>query len=105
MYRVTVLYGVPKDRRAFDTYYRSSHIPLAREMKGLTGWNLTWVAEQNGDVSPPVHLIADLYATDQEAMARILASPAGQAARADLANFVTGGATFLFGVEEQVEIR
>ena len=28
MYRLTVLYGHPKDPREFDRYYREVHIPL-----------------------------------------------------------------------------
>lgn len=104
MYKVTVLYGRPVDPSAFDAYYRDVHLPIARRMRGLTGWNLTWVAAQDGDVAPPIHLIVDLYAADREAMMAILDSPAGHAARADVPNFATGGTTLLFGDEQAVPI-
>lgn len=105
MYRLSVLYGRPTDPEAFDRYYRDVHIPIASRMKGLTGWKLTWFQSQAGDLElPPIHLIADLYAPDKDAMDAILASPEGIAAREDLANFVTGGATFVTGVEEEVPL-
>lgn len=103
MYRLTVLYGRPTDPDAFDAYYRDVHLPIANQMRGLTRWTLTWVKVQNGEDVPPVHLIADLYAADKAAMDAILASPEGTAAREDLANFVTGSATFLEGYEEEVD--
>ena len=106
MYRLTVLYGRPTDPEAFDRYYREVHLPIAARMKGLTRWTLTWVTASSGDMElPAVHLIADLYAPDKAAMDAILASPEGIAAREDLANFVTGGATFLSGDEQEVPLR
>ena len=103
MHRMTILYGRPTDPEAFDTYYRDVHLPIARRMRGLTGWDLTWVRSQEGDVGPPLHLVVDLYAEDEEAMDRVLASEAGQAASADVPNFATGGVTFLRGTPEPVE--
>lgn len=104
MYRMSVLYGTPEDPEAFDTYYRDVHVALARRMKGLTRWTLTTTAAQNGPLPVGVHLVADLYTDSQEAMAAVLASPEGQAAAADVANFATGGATFVEGYEEEVDL-
>lgn len=104
MYKVTVLYGMPTDTEAFDAYYRDIHIPIARRMRGLTGWNLTSVSTQDGDLTPAIYLIADLYAPDRDAMTAVLESPEGLAAQQDVANFATGGATFLFGDETPVAI-
>ena len=101
MYRMTVLYGRPEDPEAFDRYYREVHIPIAAEM-GLTRWTLTWPVGQDGDLTSPIHLVADLFAESKEAMDVILASDAGRAASADVPNFATGGVTFLQGVEEEV---
>lgn len=103
MYRMTILYGTPTDPEQFRRYYADTHIPIARKMHGLTGWNLSWV---DSDPQAPSRyiLIAELYATDRAAMDAILASPEGQAASADLANFVTGTVEFLPGAEEQVEL-
>ena len=101
MFRLSVLYGTPDDPEAFDHYYRTVHIPLAKEM-GLARWTLTWTADQQGDPDTAIHLVADLYAEDEEAMDAILASPAGQAAAEDVPRFATGGVTFLRGTEEVV---
>lgn len=101
MYRVSVLYGTPTDPAAFDRYYRDVHIPIARPMEGLTGWTLTWITDRAG-APVDVYLIADLYAESKEAMDVILSSPAGVAAANDVANFATGGVTFLYGAQESV---
>lgn len=107
MYRMSVLYGTPDDPAAFDEYYRTVHVPIARRMEGLTSWTLTWVDEQTGEFAPDVHLpdvhlVADLCAPDRAAMDAILSSPEGVAAAEDVANFATGGVTFLYGDEESV---
>ncbi|CAN5580708.1 EthD family reductase [soil metagenome] len=101
MYRVSVQYGTPDDPAEFDRYYRDVHIPIAKKMTGLTAWTLTWITDQ-ADVPADVYLIADLYADSKEVMDAILASDAGVAAADDVANFATGGATFLYGSEESV---
>ena len=98
---MTILYGVDDDPAAFRSYYYQTHIPVASRMRGLTGWNLSWI-EGGGS---PYQLVAELYAPSAQAMDDILSSPEGVAASADLANFVTGGVEFLRGDEEQVELR
>lgn len=107
MYRMTILYGMPTDPEAFRRYYYDTHIPIARRMKGLTGWNLQWIDDPAapGTAAPNKYmLVADLYAESADAMNSILASPEGKAASADLDNFVTGGVEFLAGAEEQVDL-
>ncbi len=101
---MTILYGRPTDPEHFRDYYLTTHIPLARKMKGLTGWNLSWIDDNEAEPDPYV-LVAELYAQDRAAMAEILASPEGQAASADLDNFVTGGVVFLAGDEQEVSLR
>jgi uncharacterized protein (TIGR02118 family) len=96
---MTILYGQPNDAVAFREYYYTTHIPIARRMKGLTGWNLSWLAPGSS-----YFLIAELYAESAESMKRILDSPEGLAASADLEHFVTGTVDFLEGPEEQVEL-
>lgn len=100
MHRMTILYGTPDNREEFRRYYYDTHIPIARQMKGLTGWNLSWM----DDASSRYILVAELYAASAAAMDDILGSPEGAAASADLDNFVTGGVEFLRGAEEQVEL-
>jgi len=96
MVRLMVAYGHPKDPVAFDKYYHEIHIPIAKRMKGLKRWTVGKV-RGNADGSPsPWYYIADLYADSREAFDKILASPEGKAAVADVPNFATGGATFIY---------
>jgi uncharacterized protein (TIGR02118 family) len=101
--RLTVLYGHPADAAAFDRYYQDVHIPLARQMQGLKGWTIGKCQSAVPGEKPAYYLIVGLYADSREAMEAILDSPAGRATVADVANFATGGATFLYD-EEQVLI-
>jgi uncharacterized protein (TIGR02118 family) len=103
MHRMTILYGTPDDPAAFRDYYESAHIPVARRMRGLTGWNLSWI-DPGADGGSGIVLIAELYAESSEAMDAVLASPEGLAASADLDNFVTGTVTFVRGDEVEVAL-
>ena len=103
MVRLTVLYGHPADPAAFDRYYEEVHLPIARRMKGLTGWTIGKCQAVVPGEKPPFYLIVGLYAESRAAMEAILDSPAGKAAVADVPNFATGGATFMYD-EEQVLI-
>jgi len=103
MTRLTVLYGHPTDPAAFDRYYHETHIPIARTMKGLKGWTIGKCESAAPGEQPPYYLIVSLYAESREAFEAILASPEGQATVADVANFATGGAKFIYD-DEQVLI-
>jgi uncharacterized protein (TIGR02118 family) len=99
MTRLTVLYGHPADPTAFDRYYHAVHIPLARKMQGLKGWTIGKCESATPDEPPAYYMMVGLYADSRAAMEAILASPEGQATVADVANFATGGATFLYNDE------
>lgn len=103
MYHMTILYGTPTDPAHFKDYYYRHHIPLAAKMSGLTRWTLTWI-DATPDKPSPYLLIAQLETRTREAMDVMLASPEGQAARADLHNFATGTVTFLPGSIEEVPL-
>lgn len=95
MAKLVVLYKPPKEKAAFDAYYRSTHIPLAKRVPGLESYEIS-----NGPVMTPagpadVHLVAELSFADIDALMAGLGSPQGQAAAADLANFADGGAELL----------
>jgi uncharacterized protein (TIGR02118 family) len=100
MVRLTVLYGHPADPQKFQRYYRDVHLPLAGKMKGLQGWTIGMCESTDPGQAPPYYMIVGLYAESREAMEAILASPEGQAAVADVPNFATGGATFMYDNEE-----
>lgn len=101
MYRMTVLYGHPEDPEEFDRYYRDVHIPIARRMRGLTGWTIGKVTASDGGPCP-YYMSATLYAESREAMDAILASPEGRASSEDVAKFATGGVTYLVNDEEVI---
>ena len=95
MIRLLVLYGQPKDPAAFDKYYRDTHVPIARRMKGLKKWTIGKVQGTPDGEPAPFYYIADLYMETREDFDQLLASPEGQAAVADVPNYATGGALLL----------
>ena len=99
MCRLTVLYGHPTNPAEFDRYYHEVHIPIARRMKGLTGWTIGKCQSLNRSDAPPYYMIVGLYANTRAALEAIIASPEGQATVADVPRFATGGATFVFDDE------
>jgi uncharacterized protein (TIGR02118 family) len=101
--RTIVLYGRPDDPAAFDRYYAEVHTPLALAMPHLRELIVSrGDVTVMGDRAEPWHLVAQLVYDSQADMEAALASPAGQAAVADVANFATGGATFVVIDEEPV---
>ncbi len=102
MIRLLVLYGHPKDPAAFDRYYQEAHIPIAKRMRGLRKWTIGKVQGTPGGERPPYYYVADLYMESREEFERLLASPEGQAAVADVPNYATGGVTFLYTEVEAI---
>ena len=100
MTRLTVLYGHPTDPVEFDRYYHEVHIPIAKRMRGLTGWTIGRCESATAGESPPYYMIVGLYAPTRADLEAILASPEGQATIADVPKFATGGCTFMFDDEE-----
>ncbi len=89
------VYKTPKDKTAFDRYYRETHAPLAKKVPGLKAYEIS-----KGPVVMPggasnVHLVAILTFDSMAALQAGLASPEGRAAAGDLANFADGGADLM----------
>jgi uncharacterized protein (TIGR02118 family) len=101
MAKLLVLYKKPKSAEAFDKHYASVHIPLAKKIPGLKKYDIS-----TGTVGTPagpsgIHLAATLYFDSLDALKAGLASPQGQAAAGDLANFADGGAElYMFDAKE-----
>ncbi|MEW6632823.1 MAG: EthD family reductase [Pseudomonadota bacterium] len=101
MAKLVVMYGTPADPAAFDSYYHTAHIPLAKKIPGLRAYEIS-----KGPVATPAgrskyHLIATLRFDDLAAIQNAFASPEGQAAAADVQVFATGGAEmFIFDSTE-----
>jgi uncharacterized protein (TIGR02118 family) len=96
MARLVVLYKNPKNAEAFDKYYVTAHIPLAKKIPGLKKFDVS-----QGTVGAPagpsaIHLVATLHFDSVDALKAGLASPEGKAAAGDLANFADGGADLYF---------
>jgi uncharacterized protein (TIGR02118 family) len=102
MVKLLVLYGHPQDPAAFDKYYREAHIPIAKRMKGLKKWTIGKVIGTPDDQPSPFYYVAELYMESREEFDKLLASPEGQAAVADVPNYATGGVTFLYADVEEV---
>lgn len=92
MHVLTVGYGQPADPAAFDAHYESAHRPLAQKVPGLQSFTARHCASLDGS-PPPYYLLAELAFASGDALEAGLASPEGQAAAADMANFADGGVT------------
>jgi uncharacterized protein (TIGR02118 family) len=92
MAQILVLYNAPADPAAFDRYYQQTHIPIAKKIPGLRSYVIS-----NGPVQALAgtapHLVAILQFESMADVNAALASPEGQAAAADVANFASGGAS------------
>lgn len=101
MYTVTVLYRQPDDPAAFTDYHDRVHVPIAAKMSGLVRWTAHRIEPRDG-VPPPYHMVVQLSAPTREALEAVLQSPEGLAAAADVPNFSTGGAVYLFGEQQDL---
>ena len=95
MAKLIALYKQPADAAAFDRYYHSTHIPLAKTVPGLRRYEIS-----NGAVVAPqggasLYLVAVLSFDSMDAIQQALASPQGVATAADLANFAQAGVELL----------
>jgi uncharacterized protein (TIGR02118 family) len=99
--RLLVLYKTPTDPGAFDAYYTRTHAPLARAIPGVRRYEISRGAIATPAGASGLHLVATLHFDDVAAVTAGLASPQGQAAAGDLANFATGGVDlYVFESEE-----
>ncbi|WP_137925021.1 EthD family reductase [Cupriavidus sp. 2SB] len=95
MAKLVVLYKKPADKDAFDSYYLSKHVPIAKRIPGLRSYEISTgpVASPAGD--SPFHLVALLGFDSLEAIQQGMSSSEGAAAAADLGNFAQAGADLL----------
>jgi uncharacterized protein (TIGR02118 family) len=95
MAKIIAMYGQPADPAAFDRYYYSTHVPLAKTVPGLRNYEVTTGIVMTPTGPSPWHLVATLTFDSMAAVQVALASPEGQATAADLGNFATGGVDLL----------
>jgi len=96
MIKLTVLYGQPTNKEAFEDYYANTHLPLVAKMSGHTRSEFTIFMNQS-DSSSAFYRMAEFWFSNPETMEATMSSPEGQATAADLSNFATGGVTVLVG--------
>ena len=92
--KLLVLYKTPKDPKAFDAYYLSTHAPLAKKIPGLQKYEVS-VGGVGGPGGGPYHLVAMLTFNSVADIGAGLGTPEGQAAAGDLGNFADGGVELL----------
>ena len=100
MIKATLLYGHPADTVAFEKYYAETHLPIAAKMKGVTKLELTKFLSAPDGGKAAYYRMAELFFPGPAEMQETMASPEGQAATDDLANFATGGVTMMVGMVE-----
>jgi uncharacterized protein (TIGR02118 family) len=92
--QLIALYKTPKDAKAFDAYYFSTHVPLAKKIPGLQKFEVS-----DGGVGGPgggaYHLIAMLTFNSAADIGAGLGTPEGQATAGDLGKFADGGVELL----------
>lgn len=95
MAKVIALYKKPDDPAAFDAYYYSTHVPLAKTLPGLRRYEVSTgpVSTPAGD--SPLHLVAILDFDSPAAIQAALTSPEGVATAGDLGNFAQAGVDLL----------
>ena len=95
MAKLVALYKKPADARAFDTYYFSKHVPIAKKISGLRRYEVSTgpVGTPQGESS--YYLAAILTFDSMAAIQQALTSPEGQATAGDLANFAQAGVELL----------
>jgi uncharacterized protein (TIGR02118 family) len=93
--KLYAFYGSPDDPAAFDRHYRDVHTPLVLAMPDLVGFAVSRRMAPPAAGEPEHYLVAEMTFRSSGEMEASLASPEGEAAVADLANFATGGVTVM----------
>jgi uncharacterized protein (TIGR02118 family) len=91
VHRLLVLYPPPSDPDHFRSHYESTHLPLVANLPGLRGNRFSFdVAAPAGE--SPYFCVFEADFDDAAAYGAAMGSPQGEATRADVANYATGGA-------------
>lgn len=91
MAKLIAMYKTPADAAAFDRYYYATHVPIAKKVPGLKGYEVSRGPIVTLDGLAPYHLIATLTFDSVASLQAALASAEGQATAADLGRFATAG--------------
>ena len=100
MLKATILYGHPTDPEAFEKYYAEIHMPIAEKINKVHKWEFTKFLSAPDGSKAAFYRMAEIYFDGPAEMQEAFASPEGQAATADIANFASGGVTMIVGAVE-----
>lgn len=95
MIRLIVLYRRPDDIEAFMEHYTKVHMPLARQIPGLSRMEVMRVTADASGGEPPYFLIAVLSFPDLDTFDAAMRSEEGRAAAEDVTHFAEGLATVM----------
>ncbi|MFC7156154.1 EthD family reductase [Halomarina halobia] len=87
-------------REEFERYYMNEHAPMAEEMSGVQRYTVAFPAEEDAEYDA----LAEVHFEDRDSLDAALASDAGRAAGADLANFADTDDMLQLIVEENVVV-
>ncbi|HEX9698871.1 MAG TPA: EthD family reductase [Acidobacteriota bacterium] len=88
------------DIDSFREYWRETHAPIAANLPELRRYVQNHAVSGEGDGLPAFDGFAEMWWDDADAMQRSLASPEGQAALNDTANFLDPDRMVTFSVEQ-----
>ena len=91
MAKLIAMHKKPADGAAFDLHYYDVHVPIARKLPGLRGYEVTRGPIVMLDGVAPYHMIAFLTFDSVTAIERALESEEGKATAADLGRFAQAG--------------
>ena len=94
MARLLVIYNYPENPEAFNSYYRETHMPIFDKVPGVRSLSFSAGAPEVV-AGAPVYLVVEVAFDSMRDLRAALASPEGQAAAADLANYAQAGVTIL----------
>lgn len=100
---VTVIYDIPKDSAAFESYYSATHLPLVgagQQEIGFVRADLTRFTQNLDGSAPAKYRQAELCFSSMDALKKGIATPAFKKVGDDLPNFATGGLTALIGEQQ-----
>ena len=84
----------PSDPDHFRSYYEDTHLPLAAKLPGLRAYRYSFdIATIEG--ASPYYCVFEADFDDAAALSAARASTEGQAVRADVPNYASGGAVVL----------
>src|ERR1700728_4557293 len=96
MARLVVMYKTTKNSAASDSYYRDTHIPLAKKLPGLRKYQVSQGAVATPAGPSGLYLVAVLTFDSMAAAQNAFGSAEGKATTADVPKFASGGADIMF---------